>query len=162
MKILDISENNSSRMIEHLENVWTRRLSPNLRSAYAQGRLQCWLNQQPTLIRTWMSGPAPQDDRLWKFASAHYEAEYGKKPDLGLVTLAGNITKHRDATYAHHEAMSISLGECRWGYSEKNNNDLEWVDLEGGKLIFFNCKYSHAVENVDPNRWSINIWRFSS
>ncbi len=139
---------------KHLEEIWRPRLSANLYSGYARGRMQCWMNWQPTLVKDWTQTLAPRDDTLWDFLRMFYEDEYKIYPDLGLVTLAGNIAPHRDSTYAHREAMTLSIGQCTWIY------DGERHELSGANIIYFDCKIPHSVEDAAPDRWSINVWRF--
>jgi hypothetical protein len=42
-----------------------------------------------------------------------------------------------------------------------NPPEVTKIDMTGGEVFEFNCKNIHWTENVDPNRWGINLWTIS-
>jgi hypothetical protein len=135
----------------------------------AKGRMQIWLNYEPELAQNPDFYPAHIDQRIWSYIQKLAPAWF--EPHVALITKGGPIGRHRDASYADYPAMSINLGSvtwhyenCRPNYSHKSTCDSAppmSANLTGGEVFMFNCKNPHWVTDVDPQRWSINVWTIS-
>ena len=139
-------------------------LTPDV-SSYAKGRTRCWLMWEGPLSKWRGYAPALNKPALWKALCALWREAGGRDlPDLGLA-LHGpvGIGAHRDASYAHADAVTVNLGRAEWGHHPaRHGNDpagLAWTQLEGGEIIRFDAKHLHASRNIDPERWAVVLWR---
>ena len=142
-------------------------------SNYAKGRQRSWLNHEATLTTTPTFTPAIQDTYIWQeMLTICSQIEFA--PDLGLVSLGGEIKPHRDASYADFRAIGINLGSVTWGYEQayptfcwvpeaelNQPPPVQELHLNGGEVFEFNCKNRHWTSNPSPDRWGINLWRIS-
>lgn len=128
-------------------------------SRYAPGRRRLWLQYEAPLAasRPWL--PGHRDQRIWTYIQSICRP-YRFSPDFGLVSKGGQIGPHRDASALCAHAVSINLGSVTWCMGEKEQ--VEKIDLVGGEVFSFNSKNVHWVENVDPQRWAINLWNVSN
>jgi len=156
--ITDYLDNNIQPLLKTKEN------------GYAKGRNQLWLNYDPDFTTDPQFILAHIDNRIWSFIKNNSPDWF--TPHVALITKGGSIKPHRDATYAGYPAMSINLGKVTWHY-ENTRPDYGHIstcdrapdmraDLTGGEIFMFNCKNMHWVTNVDPERWSINVWTISN
>ena len=163
-----IPQNTVNQIVQYLD----KNIEPLLEtkpSGYAKGRNQLWLNYSPDLNTNPTFVLAHIDERIWNYIKSKSPQWF--TPHVALITKGGGIAPHRDATYANYPAMSINLGKVTWhyepsrpDYSHHSTSDRApamSVDLTGGEVFMFNCKNMHWVTNVDPNRWSINVWTIS-
>jgi hypothetical protein len=92
------------------------------------------------------------DDQL---ISAAAKAIY---PECDFILVAGGNTEigmHRDATFAHADAMTINLG----GQAYFDHEDNGATRLEHGDITKFNCKRLHGVLEADLDRIVIAMWQ---
>lgn len=161
---------NQSAIINHLENNIYPQMIINPNGA-ARGRRQLWIQTAPPLNSSALWHVGFEDERLMKFITSI--SPEGFIPEAVLVTKGGAIRRHRDARYASYMAMSINLGKVTWYYERCNDkyhhqsNLFESVpaaryDFTGGEVFLFNTKNPHWVDNVDPERWGINVWMISN
>lgn len=131
-------------------------------SNYAPGRRNLWIHKKWDLKDKVLS-PGFSDPVLWSLCKSFFP-----EADLGLVA-KGSIRLHRDDSYSSWKACTINLGKCSWEYHQIWDNldngsvrnptaKVVNLSLNGGEIIFFNCKNPHGVSNLDPDRWSINLW----
>ena len=172
MKILtQISETKIKNLVRLLSE--RLKLSTDV-SNYAPGRKRSWLQYEAPLGTTMPWRKANQDGELWS-EILEIGKEIGFIPELGLASIGGTISPHRDAAYADYKAIGINLGSTTFGY-EKAYPEYRWVpqaqlvnptqvsetDLVGGEVYEFNCKNLHWTSNVSPTRWAINLWQVSN
>jgi len=176
-------------LIDILENEIAPLLEADV-SNYAKGRMRTWmpyfapLDSQRNMNQPFTPGVLHPE--LWQFI-VDLCAKHGMQAQTCLISKGGNISPHRDTTYAAAWAMGINLGECNWHiaasrdleyeWSEKNNKfmrsvgrgaakklsdlhpgELYSMDLSGGEVFSFNSKHVHAVRDAAPSRWAINVW----
>jgi len=163
--IKTISTKNKQKIIDHLDQNMLPLLE-KLPYGAAQGRMQVWLNYQPDFKQDPEFYLAHTDERIWNYIKLVSPKWF--TPHLALITKGGPISRHRDASYADYPAMSINLGgvtwhyeNCRPNYSHQSTCDSAPAmssTLTGGEVFMFNCKNPHWVTDVDPERWSINVW----
>lgn len=152
--------------INYIVDLLEREALPNLQSdvsSYAKGRMRVWLPYEAPLDSPQSFSrpfiPGLLHGELWQFI-VDLCAKHGFTAQVALASKGGSILPHRDTTYAAEWAFAINLGECNWGIAsdrEMKSPDY-FMQLKGGEVFKFNCKHVHAVSNVDPNRWAINIW----
>ncbi len=143
-------------------------------SNYARGRQRSWLRHEAPLsdARPWRT--ANQNQELWdEIQEICHQISF--VPEVGLASIGGEITAHRDASYADWRAVGINLGITTFGY-ELSYPEFKWAppselvsppqvshtQLVGGEVFEFNCKNRHWTSNVAPDRWGINLWRISA
>ena len=143
-------------------------------SNYAKDRKRSWLRYEAPLAehRPWLLGN--QNPILWN-AILEICSQISFVPELGLASLGGEISPHRDASYADYRAIGINLGRTTFGYKHAYP-EFRWVpdsqqisppiisltEMTGGEVFEFNCKNQHWTSNVASDRWSINLWRIST
>lgn len=162
----------SSQKVQAVVDYLNKHVEPILGkdvSNYAKGRKRTWLEYEAPLgQQKWQHGL--KDEYLWNFVLETFEP-YGIKPDLGLVSKAGNITWHRDAAYAEFKSFGINLGQVTWQY-EWSYPAYAWVpdnkkidppqiithQMTGGEIFQFNSKNRHQAVNSADDRWGFNLW----
>jgi len=172
--IVNILHQLTRTQIDRLVNLCSRHLTlTGDVSNYARGRQRSWLRHEAPLsdARPWRS--ANQNDELWN-EILEICNQISFVPELGLASLGGEISAHRDASYADWRAIGINLGVTTFGY-ELSYPEFRWAPpselvsppqvsltrLVGGEVFEFNCKNRHWTSNVSADRWSINLWRVS-
>lgn len=167
--IKTISPENQKAMIDHLNETVLPHMIINPRGS-AKGRRQIWIKTATPIQPSGKFHVGLEDDRLVNFINKL--APEGFTPETILVTKAGVIRRHRDASTLSWQGMSINLGQITW-YYERNYQDYAWSptdhevipagrwDLTGGEVFMFNTKNAHWVENAHPERWGINVWMVS-
>ena len=170
--ITTVPQDTINQICNHLNSNYEHSLGQDV-SNYAPGRRRSWLMYEAPLSDSLTFQPAIQDERLWSWIS-RVCATFNWTPELGLISKGGQIAAHRDAAYADFRSIGINLGPVTWCYERSYpfynwvNNDeqinppeLTKINMVGGEVFEFNCKNRHWTENVDPNRWGINLWRVS-
>lgn len=167
-----ISQENVDSLVEYLNNNYADNLGTDV-SNYAKGRRRSWLQYEGPLSDERSFEPGIQDERIWNYVTKLC-SKFDWEPELGLISRGGKITRHRDAAYADFRSIGINLGKVTWCYeriypmyawvpSEQtlNPTEISKIEMTGGEVFEFNCKNPHWTENVDPDRWGINLWRVS-
>jgi len=164
-----INQDTVTTIVDYLnENI--EPLLTTKQKGYAKGRNQIWLNYEPDLTPKPDFYLAHTDERIWNYIKTQTPDWF--TPHVALITKGGGIAPHRDATYAGYPAMGINLGKVTWHY-ENSRPEYDHLctsdrapdmraDFTGGEVFMFNCKNMHWVTNVDPDRWSINVWTISN
>jgi hypothetical protein len=142
-------------------------------SNYAKGRMRLWLKWQYNLKDGGISPAIEPSQRLWNYCTAICKLTKFE-PDLGLVAKGNTgISLHRDARYADFKAVSIQIGKAEWTYDcqypaygwvpneKKNPSNPETIVLEDCAVVF-NCKNPYTARPLSEDRYSINLWKFSS
>jgi hypothetical protein len=167
----------SPERVEKLVQYLEENIEPNLGadvSNYAPGRRRSWFPYEAPLSEYRDYEIGLQDDKLWTFATGICSS-FNWTPDLGLISKGGEITAHRDASYADFRSVGINLGKVTWCYSRAypmynwvpneqqiNPPEVTKIEMTGGEIFEFNCKNLHWTEDVDPDRWAMNLWRISN
>lgn len=147
-----LSADRQRDLTDHLDAHWAPRLTRD-KSSYAPERLTAWIGAIPTFSRTPTFTPTTPDERIMSYARRLAAGSgFVDSLDLALVHKGGNISAHRDATYAMPIAFTINLGACVFTYNGKAHR------LKGGEVFTFDCKNLHAVSEASPDRWAINLW----
>ena len=134
-------------------------------SAYASGRLRCWLRTEPPLSTSQHEKPGFKvQDGIWRRLEQLIDWPF----DFCLVTYSGamatGIEPHRDASYADYEAVGLnvtgSFGQARdtHGYNPAKDAPTHVLELSPGNVIRFNCKNVHGAK-PSAHRWAMNFWR---
>ena len=150
-------------LVELLETHVRPALTPDV-SNYARGRVRCWLQREAPLSsrQGWKPGlrvPVLWDEigRIWRQAGMPTAEPHTALAIYGDI----GIRPHRDATYAAPMALSVNLGQVRWGWTpdrgSNDDRDLAWQDMSGGEVLVFDCKHRHAARPA-PDRWAIIAW----
>lgn len=160
------------RITDYLDNVIEPMLGRDV-SSYAPGRARSWFPYEAPLSDSQSFKLGLDDNNLWSFSNEVCKL-IGWEPELALVSKGGTINPHRDAAYADFKSVGINLGKVTWCYERIypnfswappasciNPSEITCLDMTGGEVFEFNCKNPHWTENVDPNRWAINLWRIS-
>lgn len=167
--IRTITPKNQQALIDHLNETVLPHMIINPRGS-AKGRRQIWVETATPIQSSGQFRVGLQNDRLVDYIERL--APEGFTPETILVTKGGLIRRHRDASTLSWKGMSINLGHVTWCY-EPNYPDYCWSPVEhetvppgrwnltGGEVFMFNTKNAHWVENVDPERWGINVWMIS-
>ena len=144
-------------------------------SNYAIGRQRLWLPYEAPLGNQAFK-PGLLHDELWQWIVDNC-AKHNFTAQVALISKGGNINPHGDTTYAAPWAMGFNLGKCDWHIqtdrsatrtpAKPSQQDLDnfyqspttaHFNFLGGEVFKFDCKHEHAVTNVSPDRWSINVW----
>lgn len=171
--ITKLSESRVQELVNYLDEVVQPQLAQDV-SNYALGRQRIWFPYEAPLSDKQAFSTAMSNDRLWNFC-VNLCNMIGWQPDLGLVSKGGVIKPHRDAAFADFKSIGINLGKVTWCYT-RSYPDFAWVpgnqcvnppettkmEMTGGEVFEFNCKNLHWTEDVDPNRWGINLWKISN
>ena len=159
-----LEESERRALVEHLENNVQGRLVQDV-SNYAKGRTRAWLQWEGPLSKWRDYGEGVRDDKLWPWLVRLWQAHgWPGTPDLGLAIHGPvGIRPHRDATYAHANAVTVNLGAVEWGWHpQRQGNDpegLDWRTLSGGEILRFDCKHLHSSRRLDAKRWAIILWQ---
>ena len=166
MTFTTISDATRDAVVAHLDRHVRPHLSQDV-SAYAPGRTRAWLEIEAPLgpYQPWKTGL--HSEKLWPWLVKAWQKAYPTTvPHLGLSIYGDvGITWHRDATYACPPAMIVNLGPCILGIDHKRNSprgnpqEPHFSLLRGGELVPLNVKHQHQIEDPDPDRWSIVLWR---
>ena len=120
-------------------------------SGYTSDRYILWVGNQPRFTKTKAVVTGYCDELITTTAKQLY-------PECEYILVAGGNTEigmHRDATYAHADAMTINLG----GQAYFEHESMDAQRLEHGDVTRFNCKQLHGVLEADLNRIVIAIWK---
>lgn len=120
-------------------------------SGYTGDRVVLWIGEQPRFTKTVATVKGHDDAIISAAAKAIY-------PECDFILIAGGNTEigmHRDATYAHADAVTFNLG----GQAYFEHEDHDPVRLEHGDVTKFNCKRLHGVLEADLDRIVIALWR---
>lgn len=171
--ITTLSPERMNNLIDYLEETVAPNLGTDV-SNYAPGRRRTWLPYEAPLSENMNYKLGLQDDKIWSFVKTMCST-FGWEPELGLISKGGIINPHRDAAYADFRSVGINLGKVTWCYSRAyplyswapdsqqiNPPEVTKVQMTGGEIFEFNCKNLHWTEDVDPNRWALNLWRVSN
>lgn len=170
--IMTISQDNINKICKHLDTNYSHILGVDV-SNYAPGRKRSWFPYEAPLSDSHSFQLGIQDERLWTWITKLCE-KFDWKPDLALMSKGGTIAPHRDAAYADFRSIGINLGSVTWCYERSypfynwvpnneqiNPPEITKIKMTGGEVFEFNCKNRHWTEDVDPNRWGLNLWRVS-
>lgn len=120
-------------------------------SGYTGDRTVLWIGEQPRFTKTVATIKGHQNQIISAAAKTIY-------PECDFILVAGGNTEidmHRDATFAHADAMTLNLGGQ--AYFEYEDNGA--TRLEHGDITRFNCKRLHGVLEADLDRIVIAMWR---
>ena len=120
-------------------------------SGYTGDRTVLWIGEQPRFTKAVATVKGRDDELISAAAKAIY-------PECDFILIAGGNTEigmHRDATFAHADAMTINLG----GQAYFEHEDYDPIRLEHGDATKFNCKRLHGVLEADLDRIVIALWR---
>jgi len=170
--ISTINQDTVNKLVDYLETNINPILGQDV-SSYAPGRRRIWLPYEAPLSNARPFEKGLQDDKIWSYLTSVC-AQFNWQPELGLISKGGLISPHRDTTFADFRSIGINLGKVTWCYS-RSYPMFSWVpdeqridppevtklEMTGGEVFEFNCKNVHWTEDVDPNRWGINLWTIS-
>ena len=137
------------RLLTHAQKLLASHGKPDS-SSYTGDRRILWIGEQPRFTTDVATIPAYQDAYIKAIAT-----ELNPKHEFILIAGGDSIIKpHRDATYAHPDAISINLGGEAYFECEEGDRL-----LRHGDVTRFNCKRLHAVTKADSDRVVIVIWQ---
>lgn len=140
---------NFNKLLIHAQKLLASHGKPDA-SSYTGDRRILWIGEQPRFTTDVATIPAHQDAYIRAIAE-----ELNPKHEFILIAGGDSIIKpHRDATYAHPDAISINLGGEAYFECEEGDRL-----LRHGDVTKFNCKRLHAVSRADRDRVVIVIWQ---
>jgi hypothetical protein len=140
---------NTDQLLTHAQKLLALHGKPDA-SGYTGDRRIVWIGEQPRFTTDVCTIPAYQDAYIKAIAT-----ELNPLHEFILIAGGDSIIKpHRDATFAHPDAISINLGGDAYFESEDGDRLLSHGDISK-----FNCKRLHAVSKADSDRIVIVIWQ---